>query len=210
MNPQGDFNPYEIRPSSPERRGQRKLRRMSGVSRTQAITSLFEPRSSSSPHGSKPHSSPYTLEEISNRLNAPNKLTRKSLDNPAPSRWYQTNSSSPVTHPGSHHTSYSMKESHTTYSESYGELQRQFAISQRLQRKSQTGSPSPTDVGAYLGGLKPDHDGDGWVDGFRLDVEKPLRRVYAQRLQQGNRSDSMIPEKSKKVRFASVIECAEF
>lgn len=96
------------------------------------------------------------------------------------------------------------------YSESRGELQRQFAISQRLQRKSQTGSPSPVEVGAYLGGLERIHDGDGWVDGFRLEVEKPLQQVFAQRLQRGSRGSVAIPEKSTKVRFASVVECIEF
>lgn len=100
-----------------------------------------------------------------------------------------------------------MQEPHIPCSESPGELQRQFAISQRLQRKYQTGSPNPVEVGVYLGGLERIHDGDGWVDGFRLEVEKPLQRVYAQRLQRGS---FMIPEKSKKVRFASVVECFEF
>lgn len=100
-----------------------------------------------------------------------------------------------------------MQEPRTPYSESRGELQRQVAISQRLQRKCQTGSPNPVEVGAYLGGLDRIHDGDGWVDGFRLEVAKPLQRVCTQRLQRGS---LMVPEKSKKVRFASVVECFEF
>lgn len=100
-----------------------------------------------------------------------------------------------------------MQEPRTPYSESRGEFQRQVAISKRLQRKHQTGSPNPLEVGAYLGGLERIHDGDGWVDGFRLEVEKPLQRVYTQRLQRGG---FMIPEKPKKVRFAPVVECFEF
>ena len=100
-----------------------------------------------------------------------------------------------------------MQESHTPKSESRGEIQRQLAISKRLQRKHRTGSPNPVEVGAYLGALERIHDGDGWVDGFRLEVEKPLQRVYTQRLQRGS---FVIPEKSKKVRFAPVVECCEF
>lgn len=97
-----------------------------------------------------------------------------------------------------------------SHSESHGELQRQFAITQRLQRKCQIGSPNPVEVAAYLGGLERIHDGDGWVDGFRLEVEKPLQRVYAQRLQRGSRGSIVAPEKPKRVRFAPVVECFEF
>lgn len=108
---------------------------------------------------------------------------------------------------GSYHTSHFAQEYSTPFSESRGELQRQLAISQRLQRKCQSGSPNPVEAGAYLGGLERIHDGDGWVDGFRLQIEKPLQRVYTQPLQRGS---IMVPEKSKKVRFASVVECIEF
>jgi len=111
---------------------------------------------------------------------------------------------------GSRRTSFISPESQTPYSESRGELQRQFAISKRLQRKHQPGSPNPTEVGAYLGGLERLHAEDGWVDGFRLEVEKPLQRVSAQRLQRGSRWSVMLPEKPKKVRFAPVVECFEF
>jgi len=111
---------------------------------------------------------------------------------------------------GSRQSAAHTQDSYTPYSESRGELQRQFAISQRLQRKYQSGAPSPAEVGAYLGGLERLHDGDGWIDGFRLEVEKPLQRVYAQRLQRGSRGSVMIPEKPKKVRFAPVVQCFEF
>ena len=97
-----------------------------------------------------------------------------------------------------------------SYSESRGELQRQSAISQRLQHKYQSGTPNPAEVGAYLGRLERLHGEDGWIDGFRLEVEKPFQRVYTQRLQRGSRGSVMIPEKPKKVRFASVVECFEF
>jgi len=164
-------------------------------------------------HGFKPHPPPYTLEEIANQLNAPNKLTRKSpnRDHSVPNGWYQSNLSTPLTAPaGSHQTPPTSPESPIPYSESRGELQRQFDISQRLQRKHQPGSPNPLEVGAYLGGLDRPHDEDGWVDGFRLEVEKPLQRVYAQRLQGGNRGSVIRPEKPTRVRFSPVVECFEF
>jgi len=163
-------------------------------------------------HGYKPHPPPYTIEEIANQLNAPNKLTRKSPNRTVPNGWYQPNPGSPMTAPiGSRQISSIPHEPPIPYSESRGELQRQFDISQRLQRKHQPGSPNPLDVGAYLGGLERPRDEDGWVDGFRLEVEKPLRRVYAQRLQGGNRG-SLIrqEEKPARVRFAPVVECFEF
>lgn len=171
----------------------------------------LERKSPGSLHTSKPPPPPYTVEEIANYLNAPNKLTRKSPNRSAPNGWYQPEAGSPMTAPaGSFHTSWFVQEPHPSHSESRGELQRQSAISKRLQRKHQIGSPNPAEVGAYLGGLERIHDGDGWVDGFRLEVEKPLQRVYAQRLQRGGRGSIMIPDKPRKVRFASVVECIEF
>ena len=162
-------------------------------------------------HGFKPHPPPYTLEEIANQLNAPNKLIRKSHSRIVPNGWYQPNPSTSLAAPtGSHHKSPTSHDSTIPYSESRGELQRQFDISQRLQRKHQPGSPNPLEVGAYLGGLDRPHDQDGWVDGFRLEVEKPLQRVYAQRLQGGNRGSVILPEKPTRVRFAPVVQCFEF
>jgi len=112
---------------------------------------------------------------------------------------------------GSRQSTTHAQDPRSSYSESRGELQRQSAISQRLQRKYQSGTPNPAEVGAYLGGLERLHDDeDGWIDGFRLEVEKPFQRVYAQRLQRGSWGSDMIPEKPKKVRFASVVECFEF
>ncbi|KAF9785535.1 hypothetical protein BJ322DRAFT_1063722 [Thelephora terrestris] len=203
---------YDIYLRSPERRGRRKLKRTAGVVKPEAVSSeSLEPKPPGSPHASKPHSSPHTLEEIANYLNAPNKLTRKSLNRSAPKGWYQPDPSPPMMAPAdTFRTSWFVQEPYTSHSESRGELQRQFAISQRLKRKQQVGSPNPTEVGAYLGGLERIHDGDGWVDGFRLEVEKPLQRVYAQRMQRGGRGSIVTPEKPRKVRFASVVECAEF
>lgn len=177
-----------------------------------SIQQLFEPRPPSNSRTSKPYSPPYSAGDTANYLNTPNKLTRKSSNYPVPSGWYQPNNvSSPAMAPaGSYNASYYVQEPHTSYSESPGELQRQFAISQRLQRKCQLGSPNPIEMGVYLGGLERSHEGDGWVDGFRLEVEKPLQRVYAQRLQRGSRCGPVVPEKPKKVRFASVVECVEF
>lgn len=161
-------------------------------------------------HGFKPHPPPYTIEEIANQLKAPNKLTRKSHNRTVPNGWYQPNPGSALTAPiGSHQTSPTY-DSSIPYSESRGELQRQFDISQRLQRKHQPGSPNPLDVGAYLGGLERPRDEDGWVDGFRLEVEKPLQRVYGQRLQGGNWGSAIRQEKPTRVRFAPVVECFEF
>ena len=161
-------------------------------------------------HGFKPHPPPYTIEEIANQLNAPNKLIRKSHNRTVSNGWYHPNPGSPLTAPvGSHHT-LPAYESSIPYSESRGELRRQFDISQRLQRKHQPGSPNPLDVGAYLGGLERPRDEDGWVDGFRLEVKKPLQRVYAQRLQGGNRGSLIRQEKPTRVRFAPVVECFEF
>lgn len=151
-------------------------------------------------HAVNPLSPPYTLEQISNHLNAPNKLTRKPPNHTVSIGWYQLNPSALST---SH-------ESHTPYSESRGELQRQFDISQRLQRKHHPGSPNPLEMGAYLGGLERLHDEDGWVDGFRLEVEKPLQRVSALRLQGGKRGSMIRPKKPARVRFAPVVECFEF
>lgn len=171
------------------------------------IQKRSEVKSPGNPHTSKPQSPPHTVEEIAGYLNAPNKLTRKPPTHCAPNGWYYPDVGSPLITPvGSLQT----QESLTPYSESRGELHRQFAISQRLQRKYQSGLPNPAEVGAYLGGLERLHDEDGWVDGFRFEVEKPLQRVYAQRLQRGSRGSFMIPEKPKKVRFASVVECFEF
>lgn len=161
------------------------------------------------PHTSKPHPPPYTLEDLANYFNGPNKLIRKSSNQSVPNGWYQSSIGTPLMAPADSHPP-TTQESHTPYSESRGELQRQFAISQRLQRKHQSGTPDPVEVGAYLGGLERLHDEDGWVDGFRVEVEKPLQRVYAQRLQRVSRGSVMIPEKPKKVRFASVVECFEF
>ena len=159
----------------------------------------------------KPHPPPYTLEEITNRLNAPRKLTRKSSNYTVPNGRSRYNSdTSLMAPPGSRQISSTSLEPHIPYSESRGELQRQFAISQRLQRKHQPGSPNPAEVGAYLGGLERLHDEDGWVDGFRLEVEKPLQRVSAQRLQGDNRGSVIHPKKPTKVRFAPVVECFEY
>lgn len=162
-------------------------------------------------HTLKPRPPPYTLVEITNQLNAPRKLTRKPPNYTVPNGWYQSNSDTSLAAPaGSRQTSSTSLVSQIPYSESRGELQRQYAIGQRLLRKHQPGSPNPTEVGAYLGGLERLHDEDGWVDGFRLEVEKPLQRVYAQRLQGGNRGSVIRPEKPTKVRFAPVVECFEF
>jgi len=175
------------------------------------IQKRSEVKSPGNPHTSEPHPPPYTVQEIANYLNAPKKLTRKPTIHCAPNGWYYPDVGSPLTAPaGSLQTTAHTQESQTPYSESRGELERQFAISQRLQRKYQFGFPSPAEVGAYLGGLERLHDEDGWVDGFRVEVEKPLQRVYSQRLQRGSRGSVMIPEKPKKVRFASVVECVEF
>lgn len=171
----------------------------------------LEVRLPGSPHISKLHPPPYTLKEISNHFNAPNKLTRKSSNQSIPTSYHQANVSASLMAPaGSRQSTTYTQDSRTPYSESRGEFQRQIAISQRLQRKYQSGTPNPAEVGAYLGGLERLHDEDGWVDGFRLEVEKPLQRVSAQRLQRGSRGSVMIPEKPKKVRFASVVECFEF
>lgn len=174
------------------------------------IQKQFEVKSPGNSHTSKPHPPPYTVEDIANYLNAPKKLTRKS-NHSVSDGWYKPYASTPSTAPaGSRQTTPHTQESHTPYSESRGELQRQFAISQRLHYKHQPGSPNPTEVGAYLGGLERLHDEDGWVDGFRLQVEKPLQSVTAQRLQRGSRGSIVTPEKPKKVRFAPVVECFEF
>jgi len=202
------MNSDGIYPSSQEYRGQRKLKRAAGVVKTQGTVDLFEPKSPGNSHTSKLRSPPYTIQEITDYLNAPNKLIRKSYNRSVPNGWYQPDASAPIIAPaGSCHTSYFTQKPHTPCSESRGEIQRRLAISQRLQRKCQAGSPNPVEVGTYLGGLERIHDGDGWVDGFRLEVEKPLQSVYTQRLQRGG---FIIPEKSKKVRFASVVECFEF
>ena len=170
-----------------------------------------ELRSPGSPHTTKLRPPPYTLKEISNYVNAPKKLIRKSSSQSVLSGYHQADVGTPLMGPaGSRQSTTHTQDSRTPYSGSRGELQRQSAISQRLQRKYQSGTPSPAEVGAYLGGLERLHDEDGWVDGFRLEVEKPLQRVYAQRLQRGSRGSVMIPEKPKKVRFASVVECFEF
>ena len=172
---------------------------------------LFEVMSPGGPHAPKPRPPSYTLEEISNYLNAPNKLTRKSSNQSVPNGRHQAGIATPLMAPaGSRQSTASTQDSTTPYSESRGELQRQIAISQRLQRKHQSGSPSPEEVGAYLGGLERVHDEDGWVDGFRLEVEKPFQGVYTQRLQRGSLGSATVPEKPKKVRFASVVERFEF
>ena len=164
-----------------------------------------------SPRTSKSQPPPYTLEEISNYLNTPNKLTRKSSNQSVSNGRHQAGLSTSLTAPAdSRQSTTSTQDSPTPYSESHGELQRQSAISQRLQRKRQSGTPSPTEVGAYLGGLERVHDEDGWVDGFRLEVEKPFQRVCAQRLQRGSWGSGTGSAKPKKVRFASVVERFEF
>ena len=168
-------------------------------------------KSPGNPHAVKSPRPAHTLDDISNRLNASNKLTRKSPDRDAPNGWYRPKANTVLTAPaGSRQKPSTTQDPYTPYSESRGELQRQFAISQRLQRKHQPGSPNPAEVGAYLGGLERLHDEDGWVDGFRLEVEKPLQRVYARRLQASGRESIIRPEKPTKVRFAPVVECFEF
>jgi len=199
----GAITPYDIFERAQERREQRKLRRLS-LSDIQNSSGTKSPRNLLK----RP---PYTLEDITNRLNAPNKLTRRYSNYTLPNARHQPNAGTPLmASAGSRHTSSTFPEPRTPYSESRGELQRQFAISQRLLRKHQPGSPNPAEVGAYLGGLERLHAEDGWVDGFRLDVEKPLQRVSAQRLQRGSRLSMMPPERPKKVRFAPVVECIEF
>lgn len=145
----------------------------------------------------KSHPPPFTPAEPSNQAHLPIKLARKPFN-------YQLNPHSSLATPGPHEIS-DTHELHVPYSESRGELQRQFAVSQRPQQEYSSGPREVTEADAALGRFARLRHANIRVPGLRLQAEKLLQRVSAHRIQRICRGGS-----PKKVRFATVVEYFEF
>ncbi|KAF9787789.1 hypothetical protein BJ322DRAFT_1018525 [Thelephora terrestris] len=186
---------------------QRRLRRLAALKARTAACNSYEVEPPSPTGGSQPQSPspPYTTSEVYNQRLKP---TSKASYQNEPKGDHTLSTNSPLTTPNLPHRTSTTHDSHTPYSESRGELQRQFAISQRpLQCPTEPLHSVERD--AHLGGLGELGYEDVRAHGLRFHTDHP-GAVSESRAQTIGKGTATYPEKPKKVRFAAVVECFQF
>jgi hypothetical protein len=165
-----------------------------------------------SPEATRPlklHSPPYTPTYVSYQSPVPTKLTFQPANQHLSNGRYQPNCSSPTTTPDSPHQITITRQARVPYSESRGELQRQFATTQRL-LEHHSGSANLAESGAYPSEVPRLSNANDRARRFRLHAEKLLQSFSARRVRRSSGRSAAYPEKQKKVRFAAAVECFEF
>ena len=152
----------------------------------------------------KPHPPHYNPTEVPNPY-LPIKPVRNPANQHQPNSSYQLDPT-----PAASHQISSTHEARIPYSESRGELQRQFAVSQHLQHEYPIGPREFFEADAPLGRVGQFRDASVRAPSFRLHAVKLLQRVSAHRLQRIDRGNAAEVGRPKKVRFAPVVECFEF
>lgn len=222
------FRKNEISERARQRGEQRRLRRLAALE-AQATISVsmldwtcctvltitqnpYEVESPGTAHTLKPRPQPSTPTKASNQthLHLPIKLTRKPSNQPQPMRYHKLNPPSLLAAPVAPHQISTTRGSPTPYSESRGELQRQFVVNQRLQRDYHIEPCDLVEADISLGKVGQSNDARIRVPGFRIHAEKLLQRVSALRVQRIGRGSVADLGRPKKVRFAPVVECFEF
>lgn len=201
----------EISERARERTEQRRLRRIATF-KIQATFNSYGVESPGANRALKSHTPPLPPDapsEVPNQPHVPTKLTRTLSNRSRSNRNHQLHAGSPPTTLVVPRRASSAHELRIPYSESRGELQRQFAITQRLHYEHYLESQYPVEAVDYRGGRSQSGDAGIHVHGLRLRAEKLLQKVSAPRIPSDKRNVAHLG-KSKKVRFATVVECFEF
>lgn len=158
----------------------------------------------------KPHSPPHTPIQFFNQPHLPVKLALKPSNKPQSNRFHQVNHHPPLATPVAPHQIFATHEPRVPYSESRGELRRQFVVNQRPRHEYHIGSRESVEIDGFLGSYNQLSDANARVPGFRFHAEKLLQRVSVSPVQRIGRGSVTGPRRPKKVRFAPVVECFEF
>ena len=154
----------------------------------------------------KPRPPPYTPTHVSYQSPVPTRLTSQPAYQHLSSGRYQP---TPPTTPDSPYQITTTRQPHVPYSESRGELQRQFATTQRI-LEHHSESANFAESGVYPGEVSRLSNANDRARRFRLHAEKLLQSFSARRVRRSSGGSVAYPEKQKRVRFAAAVECFEF
>lgn len=159
----------------------------------------------------KPYPQLYTPTAVPNQSDPPSEITRKPSNQLRPDRSCQLNPHPPLVTPVSLYQTPATYGPRIPYSESRGELQRQFVVRQRLQHEGYIEPRELAEVeDTSFGRFTQFSNADLYAPSPRPRAEKLPWRVSYNRVERMCRGSVANLGGPKKVRFAPVVECLEY